>query len=257
MTIRRGLLKDYFNGVAVKRLSAVEANILQSNQHEFNSSNQLKAMLGTPDRVKYKAQFLWLGGDEETISDEGFLTWYQSRKPPRSEHRLYFPTNAVCSIASEGDTLFIARRTDDSLMAIITPGGSTIENQLLWLFGVDEQGSFSFREIDDRSLAVDFAAKRVLEELGVEIEEPEVDLLDRLLAPLKNRFPTTAQFSELARFSLPEVNPLDGADAALIAWLEREEALFRRLERGIVAERLKSGFVSGEAQMLMASLPSL
>lgn len=29
--MRRGLLSDYFDGVAVKRLSAVEANVLRSN----------------------------------------------------------------------------------------------------------------------------------------------------------------------------------------------------------------------------------
>ena len=32
-----------------------------------------------------------------------------------------------------------------------------------------------------------------------------------------------------------------------MAWLEREEALFRRLERTIVSERLKSGFM-GESE---------
>ena len=54
--MRRGLLSDYFDGVAVKRLSAVEANVLRSNQHEFNSSTQLKSLLGTPDRVQYQAR---------------------------------------------------------------------------------------------------------------------------------------------------------------------------------------------------------
>ena len=44
--MRRGLLSDYFDGVAVKRLSAVEANILRSNQHEFNGSKALRALFG-------------------------------------------------------------------------------------------------------------------------------------------------------------------------------------------------------------------
>ncbi|MBB6179828.1 hypothetical protein HNQ75_001796 [Rhizobium flavum] len=35
--MRRGLLSGYFDGVTVKRLSAVEANVRRSNQHEFNS----------------------------------------------------------------------------------------------------------------------------------------------------------------------------------------------------------------------------
>jgi len=245
MTIRRGFLSDYFNGVAVKRLSAVEANALRSNQHEFNSSNQLKAMLGTPARVSYKARFLWLGGEQDSLSEDGFLTWYESRKPPRSEHRLYFPTNSICAIASEGDALFIARRTDDTLMAIVAPGGSTIESQLLWLFGLDDQGKFNFAEIKGGSAELDFAARCIFDELGIEIEESETDFLDNLLAPLGGRFPSTATFSALARQSLPNVDPRDGADAALMAWLEREEALFRRMERSIVSERLKTGFIGG------------
>jgi hypothetical protein len=57
-------------------------------------------------------------------------------------------------------------------------------------------------------------------------------------------FPTTRIFSELARGSLPEVSVHDEADEVLMAWLEREELLFRRLERRIVAERLRSGFMA-------------
>jgi len=248
MTIRRGLLSDYFNGVAVKRLRTVEIDALRSNQREFNSSNQLKKMLGTPDRVRYTARFLWLGGEQDALAEDGFLTWYESRKPPRREHRLYFPSNAVCAAASEGDTLFIARRTNDTLLAIIVPGDSTIQNQLLWLFGLDEQPALRFESMDIGAEAaeLDFAARCILDELGIEIEETEVDLLDEILSKLKGQFPTTAAFSELARHSLPDVNPLDGADAALMAWLEREEAMFRRLERTIVGERLKSGFLSGD-----------
>lgn len=36
----------------------------------------------------------------------------------------------------------------------------------------------------------------------------------------------------------------DDPDGALIAWMEREEKLFRRLERHIVADRLKAGFTN-------------
>jgi len=42
------------------------------------------------------------------------------------------------------------------------------------------------------------------------------------------------------------VNPIDGPDEALILWMEREEQLFRRLERRIVAERISAGFMSDE-----------
>jgi hypothetical protein len=42
----RGLLAKYFTGVAVKRLSTVEADINRSHQHEFNGVTNLKRILG-------------------------------------------------------------------------------------------------------------------------------------------------------------------------------------------------------------------
>jgi len=247
--IRRGLLSDYFEGVAVKRLSSVEANALVSNQHEFNSSGQLKELLGTPDRVKYDATFIWIGGEQEALTDEGFLTWYESRKPPRREHRLYFPSNAVCAAAKEGDTLFIAKRTNNTLIAIIVPSESTVQNQLLWLFGLEEQPDLKFEAIEittDNASELDFTARYILDELGIEFEEPEADRLDALLVKFDSKFPTTREFSELARSSLPEISPRDNADLVLMAWIEREEMLFRRLERHIVAERLGAGFMASD-----------
>lgn len=39
--MKKGHLSEYFEGVAVKELSQVEANILRSHQHEFNASRKL------------------------------------------------------------------------------------------------------------------------------------------------------------------------------------------------------------------------
>jgi len=247
--MRRGLLSDCFDGVAVKRLSAVEANVLRSNQHEFNSSKQLKGLLGTPDRMQYQTIFIWISGEQEAVSEEGFLTWYQSRQPPRREHRLYFPTNVVCRAATEGDVLFIARRTDNTLMAIIVPGNSTIQNQLLWLFGLDEQPALRFESLEiskHNAAELDFTARYILDELGIEVEEPETDRLDTLIEKFGLAFPSTRVLSELARASLPQVSAADEPDAALMAWIEREEQLFRRLERHVVADRIKHGFHTDE-----------
>ncbi|TPL38890.1 type II restriction endonuclease [Mesorhizobium sp. B2-4-6] len=247
--MRRGLLSDYFDGVAVKRLSAVEADILCSNQHEFNSSKQLTSLLGSPDRAQYRTIFIWIGGEQEALSEEGFLTWYQSRKPPRREHRLYFPNNAVCETAAAGDVLFIARRTDNTLMAIIVPGGSTIHNQLVWLFGLEEQPALEFESLEiskDNAAELDFTARYILDELGIEVEEPEVDRLDALIAKFGLVFPPSRVLSELARASLPQVSAADDPDRVLMAWIDREEQLFRRLERHVVADRIKNGFHSDE-----------
>ena len=47
--MKKGYLSQYFEGVAVKLLSSVEADELSSNQHEFNGVESLKDILGEPD----------------------------------------------------------------------------------------------------------------------------------------------------------------------------------------------------------------
>ncbi len=249
MSIRRGLLSDYFDGIAVKQLRAVEADALRSNQHEFNSSRQFRSLLGEPQRQVFPTTLVWLGGEQEGLSVEIDLTWYQSRKPPRREHRLYFPTNPVSEMAREDDFLFIARRTDGTLLVVITPAESTMTGQLRWLFGLDDQVQMDYSSQTigaGNDAELDFAARYILEELGIELEEKEADKLDRLIERFGLKFPATSVMSGLARASLPEVNARDDPDEALLLWMEREEQLFRRLERQIVAERLRTGFVDGE-----------
>ena len=96
--------------------------------------------------------------------------------------------------------------------------------------------------IGEGSAELDFAARYILEELGIEPEGPEADQIDTLIEPFGLIFPKTALFSEMARSSLPHVSAIDDPDRALIDWLEREEQMFRRLERRIVAERIGCGF---------------
>lgn len=249
--IRRGLLSDYFEGVAVKRLSAVEARPDVSNQHEFNGSAALRRLFGDADRKKIPARFIWLGEEQSGIADEGFLTWYDARRrhPTRTEYRLYYPSNAVSTAMKEGDTIFIALRRDGSAMVVATPAESTIQNQLLWLFGIESQPRFEFtvREITrDQHAEVDFAARYILDELGVELEEPEADRFDALIARFGTKFPPTREFSHLARHSIEGAAPREAPDATLLAWMEREEQLFLRLERHVVAERLRAGFIDGD-----------
>ena len=131
--IQRGMLSDHFEGVAVKKLSAVEADTTRSNQHEFNGVSELKALLGEAQPVKFDTRFVWMGEEQEAIAVDGILTWYDARAahPTRSEYRLYFPTTPISELAKEGDTLFIAKRTNGTLLVIITPATSTIQSQLV------------------------------------------------------------------------------------------------------------------------------
>lgn len=251
--LRRGLLSDYFEGIAVKKLSQVEANPEKSNQHEFNGARQLKRLFGDDDRLRFPATFVWLGDEQEGISESAWLSWYDSRRnqPHRSsEYRLYYPPNSAVSLMQTGDTVFIATRRDGSAMVIVTPSDSTFQNQLVWLFGIDQQPELAFqvREIQpNESSRIDFAARYILDELGIEAEEPDADALDGIIEKFGVIFPGTREFSGLARSSLTDISAHDeDADKVLMAWLEREELLFRRLERHVVADRLRAGFLSDD-----------
>jgi hypothetical protein len=243
--------------VAVKKLTAVETDPKRSNQHEFQGIESLRAMLGEDDSRNIPARFVWLSAEQEALSEEGFVSWSNVRKGqiikktgrPRSpEYHLYYSSNGVTEIMRPDDLAFFAKLSDGTMLVIIAPAASTMRSQMMWLFGIEEQGELDeYKDMErDGGAEADFAARFVLDEIGIEIveKETETDRLDELLKKFGSKFPTTKVFSELARFSLTEVDPRDGADAALLAWLEREEAMFKRLERKIVAERLESGFMA-------------
>ena len=247
--MQKGLLSQHFKGVAVKRLTAVETDPSTSNQHEFNGGNELKKIFGK-EKAKYPARFVWLGDDQEAVSEDGFVTWYDAREahPTRSEFRLFYSTTPVMpGLAKEGDTLFVCVRTDNTVLVIVAPPDSNIESQLAWLFGLPEQPKFTFqaqtiRVIDDGKPS--FAVRYIFDELGIESEELDTDDFDKLLMQFGFNFPPMKEFSEFARSTLHGVTALDDPDFVILEWMEREELLFRRLERHIVCERLKKGFTS-------------
>ena len=245
--MKHGQLRDCFEGVSVKRLSAVDAEPGRSNQHEVGTTRAMRdRFLGEVHNQPYPVRYIWLGGDQDGFSVEGTATHYDARiqnKHRAPEWRLYYPSNAVTGVMREGDTLFLAKHNDGQLYFIVAPENSTSEHQLLWLFGVKPPGqSFVSREFPEDGPELDFAARYILDEIGVEFEEPEADRLDDIIERFGSAFPSTTDFSSLARLTLPDVQAEDDPDAALLAWLTHEEALFRRLEKRIVSKRLEEGF---------------
>lgn len=245
--MRRGMLSDLFAGVVAKRLTLVETITPKSNQHEFQGTKPLKRLLGLEDRKGIPARFIWISGEQEGLTEIGFVSWSNVRKdkPRAAEYHLYYSGNAVTELMQPGDMLFLALHRDGSMLVIVTPAAGTIQNQLLWLFGLEEapESGFIFQKIEGANNAeLDFAARYILDELGIEPEEPESTKLDGLIERFGLVFPTTRAFSELARTSLPEVSAADDPDRALIEWMDREEQLFRRLERRVVADQIGNGF---------------
>lgn len=248
--MRRGQLADRFEGIGVKRLSAVDAEPGSSNQHEVGTTAEMRReFLSENHRERFPAVYIWLGEDQDGITVDGWATHYDARisKPRAPEWRLYYPSNPVTEVMRAGDTLFLAKDRAGLLLFMVAPEGSTSERQLFWLFGLEPKGrSFVSREFTAAEPELDFAARYILDELGIEFEEPKTDWLDSIIGKFGITFPTTAEFSKLARQTFPEIRAEDDPDAALVAWVEHEEALFRRLERRVIAERLEQGFVTGD-----------
>ncbi len=258
--MKKGYLSDYFDGVAAKRLSAVEADLFRSNQHEFNGVESLKRILGNATgKQQFPTIFLYLEDDEGPVKEEGYMTWYDAREahPTRSEHRLYFPETAVSQHATEGDVLIIGKRPDGHLLSMITKGGSTVARQVLWLFGLSDlsQRGFAVRDkLEGDRDRIEFAARAILETIGVAVEQEDESFLDDILTRYGGDFPDTREFSKYARSTLDDLQPHDDPDAVLLAWLDREETLFRTLEKHIVSIRLKQGFTDDVEGFISYSL---
>jgi len=251
--MRRGRLRDCFVGVGVKRLSAVDAEAGRSNQHEIGTTREMRdQFLGEIPRRQFPATYAWLGENESGFTAEGTATHYDARNRNADrapEWRLYYSSNPVTEAMREGDALFLAMAEDGLLHFIVAPAGSTGERQLSWLFDLHPEGqSFVSRAVADDGPGLDFAAHFILDEIGIEVEEPDGDRLDAIVDQFGMEFPNTATFSETARRTLPDVRAQEDPDAALVAWLSHEEALFRRLERRIVASRIEEGFRFADGQ---------
>lgn len=251
--MKRGGLTRYFDGVAIKLLQAVEIDSQTSNQHELNGVTGLREILGQPEgKMRYQAKFLYLSDyRDDTETEDGFLTWYDARERARlergvmrSEYRLYFPSNRVFAKAAVGDVLVTAKRPDNTLLIVIAKAETTAARQMLWLFNVPNPSGSGFSVctgLDAEEGKSLLPVRLILESVGIEIEYEDM-FLDEMLRRFGGVFPTTEEFSEFARSTLPEVTAKDDPDGALTAWVGREEMLFRTLERRLVGERLAQGF---------------
>jgi len=239
-------LEELFLGVGYKRLSRVEIDSETSNQHELNGVTLFKNLFGT-ERRSFKGRFIYLPDDKDLMIEEaGICTWYDAREnhPSRSEFRLFYSGSEIFQKANEDDLLMVLWKNPEELWLVITPKDSTSEQQLIWLFDlIDSKGKNRLgvkSNIGDKE--EEFAKNFVLESLGIDIVDSNEKLLNDLLGRFGGLFPSTSIFSEYARNTLDEIPFLDDPDEALLLSFDREEYLFKLLERHLVIERMKQGF---------------
>jgi len=75
-----------------------------------------------------------------------------------------------------------------------------------------------------------------------------------MLERFHGKLPVTNLFSAYARETVPGVDPVADPDAALLGWMEREEILFRTMEKHLLGDRLQKGFANDVEGFLAFSL---
>jgi hypothetical protein len=241
-------LSQYFTGVAIKRLSDVEIDAAVSNQHELNGVAPFRRLLGDKRLEHIGTEFIYFDDFEESmLRADGTLTWYDARAndSKRTEYRLYYTDNTIIRRAEAGDLLLLGLKTDGKALLVVARKASTAENQLASLFDLQQDTLDAVglaRDMDREDIQIDYVSRVILDDLGIEIDESDESFLDLLLQAFPSGFPGTERFSAFARSTLPDLTALDDADMAVLTWMDREEVLFRTLERYLVEERLKQGF---------------
>lgn len=247
-------VQEIFEAAAAKYLTAVDAAPSKSsNQHEIGGLVKagMGQLLGVGyDTCKFPAVYAYIpeASDEEEalpVICEGTASWYDCRRddPNRSpEYRLYYPQNDVTKRMKEGDLVVIAKNKDGSLALIFTPPDSAVDIQLRHLFGLPSlTTNMKPAKMPEQPMII--PVRMLLEEVGINPFRPEEveDDLEMLLERFPKGLPTTDVLSKLAR-DLVDVDSRDDPDSALVAWLDREELLFRAYEKYLVSQRLQEGF---------------
>jgi len=247
-------LDQIFTAVVFKSLVQVDLP-KGSNQHEINGISALKAFFDTEQPISGTINWHYFSDNSEALQSTGNFKFYDSRargsaRTGRSEWRMYYSGDFL-SNAQVGDVLVLARTPSGDTLGLVFQknSGWLRVAQVLFQF---ENASPLLQLIPKSSLQkqeFEFAKRQILDELGIEIsippsvadEEIAIEELDTAHKQGK-LFPSTRRMSELAQ-SLVDVDFKDG-DTALVSLIDREEKIFRAIEKIIVNHKLEQGFSS-------------
>ncbi len=242
-------LAGIFEAVAYKQLTAVDLPDMGSNQHELNGTAALRSFFGTTEETRGTLSWHHFADDEEPGEDFGSFTFYDARaksaeRTGRSEWRFFYQGNFLAR-ANVGDTLILVRSRTGKFFGLALEQSSTWLRAARILFGItsssDVFDEISPSELTSRELR--FTTSRILSELALEVAIPSTASDEELvLARFGPKFPSTREMSAFARTQIETDE--QRADETLVRWLEREEQLFRALEKHIIGDRLQSGFDS-------------
>jgi len=246
-------LNSIFSAVVFKTLALVDLPERGSNQHEINGVGALKGFFETEQQVSGPISWHYFSDDSEPLQSTGNFTFYDARarsaaRTGRTEWRMYYNGDFL-SCATPGDVLILARTLDGAIFGLV------FQNDSGWLRAA--QTLFQFKEAtpslqlitseDLQDQELEFIKRQILDELNIEVpigsSDDDYELASRELYAAQQvgrDFPSTRRMSELAQ-SLVIVEYRD-ADTALLVCLDREERVFKAIEKIIVGEKIRTGF---------------
>lgn len=240
-------LSNIFSAIAYKELAQVDLPG-RSHQHEVNGSGRLKSFFRTSEAVSGIIRWYYFADNVETLQEDGTYTFYDPRarsveRTGRSEWRLYY-TGKFLQCADPGDVLILARTANtEEIYGLVFQSNSNILRAAKSLLVLEDTRPLFQHilpdELSERELEA--TSSLILNQLGIPLNLP-VKRTDEELVVQKfgKSFPTTARLSLLAR---EEVDvDLSNPDETLLRWIQREEELFRALEKIVVQEKLDNGF---------------
>lgn len=250
-------LSEIFSTIAYKRLVQVDLPT-GSNQHEINGVTALKNFFDVStdtDKISDAIFWYYFNDDKDTVEEVSSFTFYDARAKSaihthRSEWRLYY-SGSILKLARVGDVLILAKH-NDKIFGLIFSQNSHILYAALKLFNITPANStperFNILTSDQlNSENLEIQKQLILEQLNIGIEYPTpTDPSDEEIIYQKfgNNFPTTKEMSEFARTQV-DISGLT-PDEILLVWIDREDQLFRALEKTIVVKKVEAGFADVE-----------
>jgi hypothetical protein len=248
-------LNSIFNAVIFKTLAQVDLPERGSNQHEINGVAALKDFFEKEQQVSGTISWHYFTDDSDPLQSSGNFTFYDARaksasRTGRTEWRMYYSGDFL-SCANPGDVLILARTLSGTIFGLIFQNGSGWLRiaQVLFQFEGATPRLQLITSDDLQGQKLEFAKRQILEELGLEVSIPlsiddnEIAVRELALANKEGKsFPSTKRMAELAH-TLVDVD-ITNNDSTLIAYIDREERIFRAIEKILVDKKLKQGFSS-------------
>ena len=216
-----------------------------SNQHELNGVNALREFFGTTDRSHGMIAWHYFTDDQDPVNETTDFSFYDAREniPTRSaEWRMYY-SGSFLARAKVGDRLYIARSQSGQLFGLVFEDGSAWLRAAESLFGhnVSTRKLFSIPRNQLERQELELLRGQILDQLNLSVVIPATPTDEQIMVDrYSSGFPSTKEMALFARTQV-EVD-LHDPDETLVRWLNREEELFRALEKVIIGDRLRQGF---------------